>query len=295
MTVAWVQPPATRSDDAPAPDAGDLVFLQDAPGVALLEAPADEGFDAPSQSASPSVGASLEFLTFEDAPSGTLVDAREPEPLLEPLDLALPEPPSRHVAPAPAAAAAAAAASAPAPAEEHVDLGDWLRSEEPEATTRMTAAAPRQTEDENAAFAEALRAFKAGVARSVPDADFDSHYDLGIAYKEMGLLDEAIGALQKAARAPGRPLRAIEALGQCFLDRGEPALALAALDSVARELEAGRGADDASAVGVCYLLADACERLGRAAEARRWFVRVLAIDFTFRDAAPRLASLPAPD
>jgi hypothetical protein len=42
-------------------------------------------------------------------------------------------------------------------------------------------------------------------------------------------------------------------------------------------------------------LASAFERLGRVAEARRWYVRVLALDYSFRDAAPRLASLPAPD
>lgn len=189
--------------------------------------------------------------------------------------------------------AAIAIEHAPAPSDEALDLGAWLRATEPATSTRMTAPAPAESGDEDQAFAEALRAFRTSVARAVPDADHDSHYDLGVAYREMGLLDEAIHAFQRAARAPGLPLRALESLGQAFLDRGEPALAQAALARAARALDApGPLEGDASTVGLCYLVASAAERLGQADEARRWYVRVLALDYSFRDAAARLASLP---
>jgi tetratricopeptide (TPR) repeat protein len=177
--------------------------------------------------------------------------------------------------------------------EDGLDLGAWLRGSEPAPSTRMTAAAPAQSDDEQATFAEQLRAFTAGVARAVTDADYDSHYDLGVAYREMGLLDEAIGAFQRASRDPAAPLRGLEALAQCFLDRGDPELAIATLAGVARTLdERPIGPDGASTVGVCYLLGASAQQLGHHADARRWFVRVLALDYAFRDAAARLASLP---
>lgn len=280
---------------------------------------ADDAIEPPA--ADDAVGPALDFLAI-DAPhaDASRVDASFVEPpVVEPpvveapmleapvVEAPLAEAPAfaMPIAEAPSTATSVApVAPAPrAPDDDGLDLGAWLRADEPAPTTRMTAAAPARTDDEDLAFAEALRAFKAGVARSVPDADYDSHYDLGVAYQEMGLLDEAIGEFQKASRAPGRPLRPLEALAGCFLARDEPALALAALDAVARDLDAGRGAahgdegepGQASVVGLCYLLASASERLGRVSDARRWYVRVLALDYAFRDAAARLASLPAPD
>ena len=60
-----------------------------------------------------------------------------------------------------------------------------------------------------------LDKFKAGISRNVDEEDFESHYDLGIAFAEMGLLDEAIGSFQKASRGPisgfARPRRSASA------------------------------------------------------------------------------------
>jgi hypothetical protein len=295
MTVAWLDAPGGAEASADAASGTGLVFLDDAAPVAVLdveELPADSPADAAlADEFAGAPTAVLDFLAVDDGPSLELAVPPLGGASVEPLDLTLPEPESGW---APSAAATPPPAAAPGAGEEHIDLGDWLRAEEPEVTTRMTAAAPRQTEDENAAFAEALRAFKAGVARAVPDADFDSHYDSdrlqGDGAARRGDRRAAEGGARPgapAARARGaRPVlrrsrRARPGPGRAGIGGQRP--------------RGGRGADDASAVGVCYLLATACERLGRVAEARRWFVRVLAIDFTFRDAAARLASLPAPD
>src|SRR2546422_5575392 len=69
-------------------------------------------------------------------------------------------------------------------------------------------------------FQEMLARFKQGIDENIDEGDFQSHYDLGVAFKEMGLLDEAIAELQKALRAPDGKLRSSEALGVCFLDKG---------------------------------------------------------------------------
>jgi tetratricopeptide (TPR) repeat protein len=112
----------------------------------------------------------------------------------------------------------------------------------------------------------------------------------------MGLLEEAIGEFQKAARAPERPLRALEALSECFLERGEPQLVLSTLAAVSPALAAGSpGVAGASQhVALCYLLGAASQEVGRTDDARGWYLRVLATDYAFRDAATRLASLSPP-
>ncbi len=216
------------------------------------------------------------------ASSDELPDLDEPVPV--------PVEPARRAAPAVGAAVAAPAV------DDGLDLGAWLRDSEPAPSTRLVAAAMPTTGDEEADFQATLQAFKAGIARSLADADFDAHYDLGVAYKEMGLLEEAIGEFQKAARSPDRPLRALEALAECFLEREEPQLVLSTLAGAAAQLTraAATAADASQHVALCYLLGAASQDVGRTEEARGWFLRVLATDYAFRDAATRLASLSPP-
>jgi tetratricopeptide (TPR) repeat protein len=160
----------------------------------------------------------------------------------------------------------------------------------------MVTAEPSQTGDEQADFERMLDAFKAGVERNIDGEDFDSHYDLGVAFREMGLLDEAVTQFQRASRAPGRPLRAIEALGQCFIDLGQPELALEALGRGVPEAgsRAAGGLPDEQLVGVLYLLGVASEQTERTEAAGAYFRRVLATDIQFRDASRRLAQLSQP-
>lgn len=191
------------------------------------------------------------------------------------------------------AAGQPAPTEAPAPAsaqadEGFVDLGSWLRADDAPRSTRMVTTDVAPTGDEGADFAEMLRRFKEGVAESVDDEDFASHYDLGVAFKEMGLLDEAIGQFQKALRGPEHRIRAYEALGQCFVDKGQFEVARALM---ARALEIPK-ADDMTLVGVLYLLGFACERAaGRQGDAVGYYQRVFAVDISFRDVAARLAAL----
>jgi pilus assembly protein FimV len=154
---------------------------------------------------------------------------------------------------------------------------------------------PSQTGDEEADFQRMLDAFKAGVERNIDGEDFDSHYDLGVAFREMGLLEEATTQFQRASRAPGRPLRAIEALGQCLIDLGHPELALEALRRGVEDGSAGAPPlPDQQLVGVIYLLGVASEQTQRSDAACAYYRRVLATDLQFRDAARRLAQLSAP-
>jgi len=204
------------------------------------------------------------------------------------------EPEVPAVKPAPVAPAAPVPAAA---ADDCIDLGDWLRETEAPRSTRMVTAEPSQTGDEQADFERMLDAFKAGVERNIDGEDFDSHYDLGVAFREMGLLDEAVTQFQRASRAPGRPLRAIEALGQCFIDLGQPELALESLRRAIPDGASGASVGalpDEQLVGVLYLLGVASEQTQRTEAAGAYYRRVLATDIQFRDAGRRLAQLPPP-
>ena len=181
--------------------------------------------------------------------------------------------------------------SVPSPLEnddsDFIDLGEWLRTTEPVRSTRMQVEDPKPTGDEQADFEEMLRRFKRGVAENVEAEDYEAHYDLGVAYKEMGLIDEAIAQFQKSLRDPDQRVRSYEALGQCFVEKEQYQIAAALLQ---RAIEVP-GSDDQQLVGVLYLLGFAVEHLGRPAEALPYYLRVFAVDIEFRDVADRVAAL----
>jgi tetratricopeptide (TPR) repeat protein len=209
-----------------------------------------------------------------------------------------PPPPPARGGPSPVAArpratparVQASQAAATLPSGDFVNLGELLREPDQQRSTRIVVPEHEPTGDEEADFAEMLRRFKQGIAESVDAADYESHYDLGVAYKEMGLVDEAIAEFQKALRGPTNRLASYEALGQCFVEKGQFAAASALL---ARAL-AEPGVTDDTAIGVLYLLGRASEELRREDDAHGYYERVVVMDIEFRDVAKRLSALKRP-
>ncbi len=62
--------------------------------------------------------------------------------------------------------------------------------------------------------------FRSGVAGQVADGDSSTHYDLGVAYKEMGLLDEALAEFKLAAKDAQRQCNCFAMIGMIHLERG---------------------------------------------------------------------------
>jgi tetratricopeptide (TPR) repeat protein len=170
--------------------------------------------------------------------------------------------------------------------DSFVNLGDWLRDSEAPKDTRMVVDEQEPTGDEDADFADMLRKFKQGVAENVDAEDYQSHYDLAIAFKEMGLLDEAIAEFQKALGSPTNRLPTYEALGQCFMDKSQFKLASSILARALNE-----NASEEKLVGVLYLLGRAAEAQGNVSDALGYYQRVFVLDIQFRDIADRLSSL----
>jgi tetratricopeptide (TPR) repeat protein len=168
--------------------------------------------------------------------------------------------------------------------DDFVSLGDWLRDEEGPKSTRMVVDEEAPTGDEQADFADMLKKFKQGVAENVDSEDHESNYDLGVAYKEMGLLDEAISQFQKSLRGHEHRVRTYEALGQCFLEKKQLPVAATILTRALSE----PGARDEQLVGVLYLLGYINESLAKPAEAKGFYERVFGVDIQFRDVGDRL-------
>jgi tetratricopeptide (TPR) repeat protein len=125
------------------------------------------------------------------------------------------------------------------------------------------------------------------------DEDPDTHYSLGVAFREMGLLDEAIGELQKVCQTVehGHPfpqiLQTYTWLAQCFLDKGLPeaalrwyerALALPTLDSETR-------------MALHYELACAYETAGNKSSALHYFMEVYGSNIDYRDVGERIKAV----
>lgn len=168
-----------------------------------------------------------------------------------------------------------------------VNLGELLRVEDAPKSTRMIVNEEEPTGDEEADFADMLKKFKQGIAENVSQEDYQSHYDLGVAFKEMGLVDEAIAEFQKALKAPSNRLPTYEALGQCFIEKEQYAIASTVL---ARALGEG-GYSDEELIGVLYLCGRAAQALNHPEEALGYYQRVFVVDIEFRDVVERISEV----
>jgi tetratricopeptide (TPR) repeat protein len=187
------------------------------------------------------------------------------------------------------AAPVPAAAPGPKGGGDYVDLGALIFDEEVTRDTRMRVEDEEPTGDEERDFAEMLSQFKRGIEANIEDEDWQAHYDLGVAFKEMGLLDEAIAEFQKALRAPEGRLRTAEALGGCFFDKGQFSVASTVMR---RAVETDPSSDD-SKIALLYWMGRCEEEMGRKNDALGLFQRVFALDIRFADVADRVERLAA--
>ena len=147
----------------------------------------------------------------------------------------------------------------------------------------------------DAGLAAIFDEFREAIEDSEPEAeaDFDTHYNLGLAYKDIEMYDQAVEAFQSAIQsvAPGdqtpRYLHCCNMLGHCFMQKGMPKLAAMWFR---RGLDApGHTEDEYQALR--YELADAYEQMGDTERAIDIFTEVYGIDVTYRGVAERLREL----
>ncbi|HEY8259071.1 MAG TPA: tetratricopeptide repeat protein [Gemmatimonadales bacterium] len=174
--------------------------------------------------------------------------------------------------------------------DSFLDLGSLIFEEAGPRDTRMRIDRREpQDEDEQREFQEILEQFKRGIDENLESDDYQAHYDLGVAFKEMGLLDEAIAEFQKALRAPEGRLRTSEALGIAFFDKGQFTVSETVLR---RAVETDHEGDEAK-IGLLYWLGRACEAQGKDDEAIASYERAMAVDIRFMDLGGRVQRLSA--
>jgi tetratricopeptide (TPR) repeat protein len=138
-------------------------------------------------------------------------------------------------------------------------------------------------------LAEIFKEFKRGVDQQLGKEDYDTRYNLGIAYKEMGLIDEAIAEFQLAAKDVGRLLECTSMLGICFLEKGMPKLAVKWFE---KGLKAP-GRTDEEYQGLRYDLALAHEASGDRDQALNLYSEIYGQNANFRDVAAKVQELRA--
>ncbi|MBK8727097.1 MAG: tetratricopeptide repeat protein [Holophagaceae bacterium] len=130
---------------------------------------------------------------------------------------------------------------------------------------------------------ELFNAFREGVEQQVRGDDYDTHYNLGIAYKEMMLLEPAIEEFKKAMRDPERTLECCSMLSICEESQGNLE---AALDWLKQGINAP-GFPPEDSIGLRYDLGEMLAGMGREGEAMAEFKIVAEIDPEYREIASK--------
>jgi tetratricopeptide (TPR) repeat protein len=137
---------------------------------------------------------------------------------------------------------------------------------------------------------EILQEFQKGVRQTVEEKDFDTHYNLGIAYKDMDLLEEAIEEFRLAAKDPSLALDCSQLVGLCYMKMGAVNLGI-------EEFLKGLSIPDQRperSRGLKYELALGYEASGNFKSALDLFSEVLQEDSDFREVAAKVKLLSAP-
>jgi tetratricopeptide (TPR) repeat protein len=142
-----------------------------------------------------------------------------------------------------------------------------------------------------AGFEAIFQSFKQGVKETLGEGEQETHYDLGIAYREMGLLEDAIGEFRVAMTAPSRTLECLAMMGLCALDLGRP-------DDAVSHFEQALAMPDLpepTLAGLRFDLGRAFEQQGDLERARATWELVVAFDPAFQEVSRRLESLGQAD
>jgi len=169
--------------------------------------------------------------------------------------------------------------------ELYVDLASELEKELAEEEA-MVEEATGHGKDE-ALLEEVFREFQRGVAEQLGEEDSDTHFNLGIAYKEMDLLAEAIGEFQIASKDRGFHLEACSMIAVCYMEQG-------LFDEAVRWYEealASEGISPEARIALLYDLGSALLAAGREDEAYTALSEVAEADPNYRDVGPHLQVL----
>ncbi len=167
----------------------------------------------------------------------------------------------------------------------------------PVASKEELVTEPAGANGESSPLKEVFEEFRAELGEmGAEDEDLETHYNLGIAFREMGLLEEAIGEFQKVAKANDRgkafryAMQCCTLLGLAFMEKGQPSIAAIWYERALLT----PGIDTESKLALRYDLGVAQESAGELDSALKSFSQVYAVNIDYRDVAERISALQKP-
>jgi pilus assembly protein FimV len=257
-------------------------------------------------------GALGEFVADLEASLGDSFLPEAPAPQAEP-----PAPPKRKAKPQPLSAQPEIGIAASAPRASKAAVPSATGAAAAPATAKEPAAAsptftyqPTPIRPLTPAAAAATPKFDAGAGvdladmfgelkheleedAATTDEDPETHYNLGVAFREMGLLDEAIGELQKVCQAVEQGhsfpqvMQTYTWLAQCFLDKGVPEAAIRWYEQALKLPEL----DAETRTALHYELATSYETAANKPAALTHFMEVYGSNIDYRDVSERIKAL----
>lgn len=129
--------------------------------------------------------------------------------------------------------------------------------------------------------------FREGVGRQLGSEDKETHHNLGIAYMEMELFDDAVTEFKMSVSDPALVFDAYTRLGLCSLSLEKTN------DAIEYYLKAlgTTGSSDEDRKGIWYELALAYEKAGKMLEATEMYTSVQDVDPDYREVGERLVAI----
>lgn len=190
-------------------------------------------------------------------------------------------PPPRAAAPAPPEGAAAVPAAAAPDGGIEIDLDALGAPEEAPATPLPLVPPPPRSLD------QVFKGMRDDSNRQSTEEGAAEAYRLALTYHEMNMPDDAIKALEQAARSPRQRFDAASMLGRLYLDRKDTARAIEWLE---RAAEAPAPTPDAGRA-LLYDLAQTLESVGEHSRALAVFVELESESGGYRDVAGQIERL----
>ncbi len=169
-------------------------------------------------------------------------------------------------------------------ASSFFDLGEVLKDAVIEDPVRIYA---REEEPLIKSFDDLFQEFQDGIRSQLSIEDYETHYNLGIAYKEMGLYQEAIEEFKLCVPGVNRFLDASFMIALCHKDICEYSEAV----DILRKAIASPEYDVRNQLAIKYELGELLEIQGKRDDAFVEFNEIYEMDSTYRDVSEKVLSL----
>ena len=162
--------------------------------------------------------------------------------------------------------------STPEDMDGFLDIADDLRAE---LADEIDAGTEPGTADGPVSFEEIFSQFKKGIKETLGDEEYETHYNLGIAYKDMGLFDDAILEFESGTKDPALAQDSFSLMAMCYVEKKEYE---SAVNAIEQALEIS---NEGSKTGLFYQLGEVKEKQKQWSEAVSSYEQVQSDDPTF--------------